>query len=44
MMPRSGPHLAMAFLCEKVLEEKDSALSFIRVVDRVMNRSTTRIA
>ena len=30
----SGPHLAAALLCEKVLQEKDGVLSFIRVVDR----------
>lgn len=30
----SGPHLAAAFLCEKVLQEKDNVLTFVRVVDR----------
>lgn len=30
----SGPHLAAAFLCERVLQEKDNVQSFIRVVDR----------
>lgn len=30
----SGPHLAAALLCEKVLQEKDSVMSFIRIVDR----------
>jgi hypothetical protein len=29
-----GPHLFAAFLCEKVLQEKDSVISFIRIVDR----------
>jgi len=32
----SGPHLASAFLCEKVLNERDGVLSFIRVVERFM--------
>lgn len=31
---QSGPHIAAAFLCEKVLREHDGVLSFIRVVDR----------
>lgn len=31
-----GPYLAAAVLCEKVLEEKDGALSAIRMVDRVI--------
>jgi hypothetical protein len=30
----SGPHLSAAFLCEKVLHERDGVASFIRVVDR----------
>jgi hypothetical protein len=29
-----GPHLQAAFLCEKVLQEKDNVLTFVRVVDR----------
>jgi len=29
-----GPHISAAFLCEKVLVERDSVASFIRVVDR----------
>jgi hypothetical protein len=29
-----GPHLAAAFLCEKVLQESDGVPSFIRVVER----------
>ncbi len=34
-MPVSGgPYLSSAFFCEKVLQEHDSVLSFIRVVDR----------
>jgi hypothetical protein len=32
----SGPHLAAAFLCEKVLQEPDQVPSFIRVVERFM--------
>ncbi|PWU01394.1 MAG: hypothetical protein C5B51_23050 [Terriglobia bacterium] len=30
----SGPHLACAFLCEKVLLERDNVPTFVRVVDR----------
>lgn len=30
----SGPYVASAFLCEKVLTERDGVLSFIRVIDR----------
>jgi hypothetical protein len=30
----SGPHLAAAFLCEKVLQERDGVPSYIRAVDR----------
>ena len=30
----SGPYLAAAVLCEKVLQEKDGVLSAIRLVDR----------
>jgi len=30
----SGPYLAAAFLCEKVLQEKDGVVSAIRLVDR----------
>jgi len=31
-----GPYLAMAVLCEKVLDEKDGVLSAIRIVDRMV--------
>lgn len=31
----SGPYLAVAVLCEKVLREADGVLSIIRVVDRI---------
>lgn len=33
--PDTGPYLAMAVLCEKVLDEKDGVLSVIRIIDRV---------
>ena len=33
--PAYGPYLNAAFLCEKVLEEKNGVLSAIRIVDRV---------
>ena len=32
---RRGPYLSAAFLCEKVLEEKDGVKSAIRIIDRV---------
>lgn len=31
-----GPYLQAAFICERVLEEKDGVKSYIRVVDRLM--------
>lgn len=31
----NGPFLSAALICEKVLQEKDDAVSIIRVVDRV---------
>ncbi len=31
----SGPYLAAALICEKVLQEKDGTISIIRMVDRV---------
>jgi len=34
-----GPHIAAAFLCEKVLHEKDGVASVIRIVDRFHVRS-----
>lgn len=33
-----GPYLAVAVLCEKILEEKDGVHSLIRIVDRVSFR------
>ena len=30
----TGPHLKIALLCERALEEKDGVISIIRVVDR----------
>lgn len=35
MNNQSGPHLVAAFFCEKVLQERDGTLSFIRLTDRV---------
>ena len=34
MSPKPGPHLGMAVLCERVLQEKDGVLSIIRAIDR----------
>ncbi len=31
----SGPYLAAALLCEKILEEKDGSVSIIRMIDRI---------
>src|SRR5436853_519151 len=31
----NGPYLIAALLCEKILQEKDEAVSIIRIVDRV---------
>jgi hypothetical protein len=31
----SGPHLVAAFLCERVLQERDGVFSFIRMIDRI---------
>jgi len=30
-----GPHLAAAFLCEKILKEADGVISAVRIVDRI---------
>jgi len=30
-----GPHLAVAVICEKALQEQDGVLSLIRIIDRV---------
>lgn len=38
--PTSGPWVQMALFCERVIEEKDSVLSIIRVVDRVIHAPT----
>jgi hypothetical protein len=34
---RGGPYLTGAFLCEKVLQEKDGVLSAIRIIDRFIS-------
>lgn len=38
----SGPHLALAILCDRVLQEKDGVMSLIRVVDRFNVSGTER--
>jgi len=35
------PHVAAAFLCERILHEKDEVLSAIRIVDRYFYRTPT---
>jgi hypothetical protein len=35
-----GPYVAMAVLCEKVLQEKDGVLSAIRVIDRIVSTAS----
>jgi hypothetical protein len=39
-VPDSGPHVAIAALCERVITEGDGVLSIIRVVDRVTQTAT----
>lgn len=39
-MPATGPHIAAALLCERVITEGDGVLSIIRVVDRVVQTAT----
>jgi hypothetical protein len=36
-VPSDGPHVGIAVLCEKVLQEGDGVLSLIRVVDRIIH-------
>lgn len=41
---RGAPYVMAAFICEKVMQEMDSVLSFIRVVDRFVRlRPTAQI-
>jgi hypothetical protein len=35
-----GPYLSAAFLCERLLEEKDNVKSAIRIVDRIVRTAT----
>ena len=39
-MPDTGPHVAVAVLCERVITEGDGVLSLIRIVDRVTQSAT----
>jgi hypothetical protein len=39
-MPDTGPHLAAALVCERVITEGDGVLSIIRVVDRLIQTAT----
>lgn len=34
--PPGGPYIAAAFLCERILDEKDGVLSAIRIIDRFL--------
>jgi hypothetical protein len=36
MVFQTGPYLAVAALCEKVIEDKQGVLSLIRIVDRIV--------
>jgi len=36
----TGPHLVVAAICEKVLQEPDSVLSLIRMVDQITQTAT----
>jgi hypothetical protein len=35
-----GPYLAAAVFCEKVLQEKDSVYTLVRIVDRLIMHAT----
>jgi hypothetical protein len=37
LFKQRGPYLSAAFLCEKVLEEKDGVKSAIRIIDRIIH-------
>jgi hypothetical protein len=37
MVDNRGPYVALAVICERVLQEKDEVLSIIRVIDRVFH-------
>lgn len=39
---QGGPYLAMAVICEKVLQEQDGVQSLIRIVDRFFHRPTVQ--
>lgn len=39
-MPETGPHVAVAALCERVISEGDGVISLIRVVDRLTQTAT----
>lgn len=39
-MPDTGPHIAVATLCERVLTEGDGVISIIRIVDRLIQTAT----
>jgi hypothetical protein len=39
-VPATGPHLAIAVLCERVITEGDGVLSIIRVIDRLIQTAT----
>lgn len=36
----TGPYLAAALFCERVLEEKDGVLSIVRIIDRVIQSAS----
>ena len=38
-----GPYLSAAFLCEKVLEEKDGVKSVVRIVDRLTHTAVGKM-
>lgn len=40
MEAMTGPYLAAALFCERVLEEKDGVISIVRVVDRVIQTAS----
>jgi len=36
----TGPYLAAALFCERVIEEKDGVLSIVRVIDRIIHSAS----
>ena len=35
----TGPHLSVGTICERVLEEKDGAITLVRLIDRIVQQA-----